>query len=114
MKYGVPLIIYKYQKEWSDKNIEHLRNGEDFPDIPLILITHSSPLAIGESMKFGNNTRAFAESVEEMWQSIMKEYLKFSRKSLWIQATNSTHYIHLTEPEIVINAVSKKFGNLQN
>ena len=63
-------------------------------------------------MKFGNNTRAFAESVEEMWQSIMKEYLKFSRKSLWIQATNSTHYIHLTEPEIVINAASRNFGNL--
>ena len=58
-------------------------------------------------MKFGNNTREFAKKVEDMWQDIMKEYLSFSDKSLWLRAEKSTHYIHLMEPETVIEAVKR-------
>jgi hypothetical protein len=36
----------------------------------------------------------------------MKEYLGYSKRAIWIQAKKSTHYIHLTEPEIVIESVN--------
>lgn len=99
--------VKEYEKAHEEENIKSLKSKGDFPDIPLILITHSSDLAIEESMKFGNNTREFAKKVEDMWQDIMKEYLSFSDKSLWLRAEKSTHYIHLTEPEIVIRSVEK-------
>jgi hypothetical protein len=52
-------------------------------------------------MKYGNNSREFATKVENIWQDIMKEYLNFSNKSIWIQAKNSSHYIHLTEQQLL-------------
>ena len=48
----------------------------------------------------------FAARIEQLWQEIMKEYLGYSKRAIWIQAKKSTHYIHLTEPEIVIESVN--------
>ncbi len=101
-------VIEEYELAHMDENIKHLQSKGQFPDIPLILVTHASNLAIQENMLFGNNTKEFAEKVENMWQQIMKEYLTFSTASQWISATKSTHYIHLTEPELVEDLVSKK------
>ncbi len=97
--------LEEYEKAHELDKIKLLMTGEGFPDIPLVLITHSSELAIKESMEFGNNSREFAFKIEEMWQAIMKEYLNFSKKSLWIQAEKSTHYIHLTQPELICNTL---------
>lgn len=58
--------------------------------------------AIEESIKFGGNSKEFASKIDQMWQDIMKEYLSFSSKSTYIQAEHSGHYIHLTEPELII------------
>lgn len=89
------------------ENLQGLTEKGDFPDIPLTLITHSSEFAIEESMKFGNNTRKFASKIEDMWQSIMKEYLNFSNNSTYLQAKHSGHYIHLTEPEIIVDEAER-------
>lgn len=48
---------------------------EDYPNIPIVLITHSSEEAIKENMEFGRNERSFAIRVEELWQDIMKDYM---------------------------------------
>lgn len=92
----------EYVLAHDKKEIQALENREGFPDIPLTLITHDSEFAIKESMEFGNNPREFAEAVEHMWQDIMKEYLTFSKKSKYIQAKSSGHYIHLSDRETVI------------
>ena len=89
------------------KNIQELMEKGNFPDIPLTLITHSSDFAIEESMKFGNNSLEFATRIEDMWQGIMKEYLNFSKEAVHLQAKHSGHYIHLTEPELIISEVEK-------
>lgn len=89
-----------------------LEKGE-FPDIPLTLITHSSAFAIEESMNFGNNTREFATKIEDMWQNLMSDYLAFSKESRYVQAEHSGHYIHLTEPELIVREVDRiAFPNL--
>lgn len=92
----------EYVLAHDKKEIQALEKKEGFPDIPLTLITHDSEFAIRESMQFGNNPREFAEAVENMWQDIMKEYLTFSKKSKYIQAKSSGHYIHLSDRETVI------------
>lgn len=95
----------EYMEAHTNSNIEYLKEKGDFPDIPLVLITHSSQTAIDENMKFGNNTREFAEKVEEIWQSLMKEYLAFSNNSLWMQAGISSHFIHLTESQLLFEGI---------
>ena len=45
--------------------------------------------------------------VEELWQEIMKDYLGYSKRSLWIHAKKGSHYIHLTEPEIIVESVNR-------
>ncbi|MBE6022969.1 MAG: alpha/beta hydrolase [Cellulosilyticum sp.] len=99
--------LAEYQTAHVERIVSPLSSKENFPNIPLVLVTHSSELAIQENMQFGNNTREFAEKIEEMWQNIMKEYLTFSERSYWIQAQKSTHYIHLTEPKLVLEALIK-------
>lgn len=97
--------LEEYEQAHKRENVDVLQKKDGFPDIPVILITHSSELAIKENMEFGHNTRAFAERVETMWQEQMKQYLEFSPQSVWIRAEKSTHYIHLMEPERVREAV---------
>lgn len=104
MDRGAATAVISSFKE-TEENISQLKEKGDFPDILLLLITHSSELAIEESMKFGNNTKEFATKVEDMWQDIMKEYLTFSSKSTWIQADKSSHFIHLTQSELLHEAI---------
>ena len=64
-----------------------------------------------ESMKFGNNSLEFATRIEEMWQGIMREYLDLSKEAMYLQPDHSSHYIHLTEPELIVREAE---GMMQN
>ena len=96
----------EYRLAHDDAALKNMVSKENYPDIPIILVTHSSEEAIKENMEFGGNSRPFAARIEQLWQEIMKEYLGYSKRAIWIQAKKSTHYIHLTEPEIVIESVN--------
>lgn len=37
----------------------------------------------------------------------MKEYLEFSPDAVCLQAGHSGHYIHLTEPELIVGAAEE-------
>ncbi|KXL52859.1 putative aminoacrylate hydrolase RutD [Anaerotignum neopropionicum] len=97
--------IAEYQLAHDEKNIPDLKKKGSFPDIPLILITHTPQLVEKEIMEFGGASKETAKKIEKIWQDIMKEYLAFSAKSQLIQAKKSCHFIHLTEPELLENAL---------
>ena len=42
-----------------------------------------------------------ADKVENLWQNIMKKYMRLSQRSEYITAPNSGHYIHLTDEELL-------------
>ena len=92
----------EYKLSHDENIIASLKEKNEFPDIPLVLITHSSEFCIKETMEFGGTTRQEAEKIEDIWQQIMKEYLNFSRESKYIQAKNSGHYIHLLKPNLIL------------
>ena len=96
----------EYRLAHDDATLKNMISKDNYPDIPIILVTHSSEEAIKENMEFGGNSRAFAVRIEQLWQEIMKEYLDYSERSVWNRAKKSTHYIHLTEPEIVVESVN--------
>ncbi|MDD6070549.1 MAG: alpha/beta hydrolase [Clostridiales bacterium] len=97
--------LEEYRLAHEEEEICQLKKKGDFPQIPIVLITHGSEFETKEIMEFGQNTKDFATKVEELWQSLMQEYLTFSEQSVLIRANNSGHYIHLTEFGIVLQGL---------
>ncbi len=97
--------IEEYRLAHEENEICRLKEKGDFPQIPIVLITHGSEFEIKEIMEFGQTTREFAVKVEELWQSLMQEYLTFSEQSVLLRAENSGHYIHLTDFEVILQAL---------
>lgn len=102
--------IAEYTLSHEDEKISELKTKGNFPEIPLVLLTHNSKICIEEIMYFGSTTKEVAEKVEQIWQNLMKEYLTFSERSRFIQAKKSSHYIHLTEVDIVELALIEILG----
>ena len=96
----------EYRLAHDDEALRNMVSKDKYPDIPIILVTHSSEESILENMEFGRNSRSFAVRIEQLWQEIMKVYLDYSERAIWMQAKKSTHYIHLTEPELIIESVN--------
>ena len=101
--------LEEYRLAHDEKEICPLKEKGDFPQIPIVLITHGSEFEIKEIMEFGQTTRDFAVKVEELWQSLMQEYLTFSEQSVLLRADNSGHYIHLTDFEVIMQALQKLY-----
>ena len=98
--------LEEYRLAHEASEIESLRTSADFPNVPLVLITHGSAFEIKEIMEFGQTSQEFAEKVEELWQSLMREYLSLGSHTLHLTAEQSGHYIHLTEPELLDKALA--------
>ncbi len=99
--------IEEYQLAHDTHEVGNLKTRAGFPDIPLVLITHASQVAIEETMYYGNMPKEGAAKVEALWQELMKECLSFSSKAKFIQAEKSSHFVHLTEPNLLWTALSE-------
>jgi pimeloyl-ACP methyl ester carboxylesterase len=71
-------------------------------------------------VKRGNGTaeqrsyiRELIRMADEKNKSLMKEFLKLSMKSKLVFATESGHFVQLTQPDIVVDGVKWVLGNLQ-
>ena len=92
--------------------ISELKSQNSFPQIPIRLITHSSELETKEIMEFGGLQYEEAQKIESIWQKIMQDYLLFSNDAELYEAKNSSHYIHLTDLDLISEVVSKNIGML--
>lgn len=97
--------LEEYRLAHEEKEICQLKEKGDFSQIPMVLITHGSEFEKKEIMEFGQTTKEFATKVEELWQFLMQEYLAFSEQSILLRANNSGHYIHLTDFEVIMQAL---------
>ncbi len=96
----------EYRLSHEESETDSLKSREGFPNIPLVLITHSSALYEKEIMAFGGTTIELARKIESIWQAIMKEYLSFSDRATYMEAKNSGHYMHLTEPGLLDKGIA--------
>lgn len=99
--------LEEYRLAHEENEICQLKEKGDFPQIPIVLITHGSEFETKEIMEFGQTTKEFATKVEELWQSLMQEYLTFSEQSILLRANNSGHYIHLTDFDVIMQALHR-------
>lgn len=97
--------IEEYKLAHDEKETAGLKNKDGFPNVPLVLITHSSNYEIKEIEEFGSAPKETAEKIENIWQSLMSEYLTFSTLNRHYKAKFSGHYIHLTEPDLIDKAL---------
>ncbi|RFU82064.1 alpha beta-hydrolase [Trichoderma arundinaceum] len=56
--------------------------------------------------------RELIKTVDEKSESLMKEFLKLSTKSELVFATESGHFVQMTQPDIVVNGVKWVLNNL--
>jgi pimeloyl-ACP methyl ester carboxylesterase len=83
--------------EYMQLSAKQVRDVRDpFPDLPLIVIAHDS-----WSRAQSPRTRRMARS----WLELQRELAGRGRHGELIIARNSGHYVHLEQPEIVIEAI---------
>lgn len=105
--YITALEEYKYtHNDEYTKDIINAVETTTLNSIPVKLITHSSEVYIHELEHYANIDSITAQKIETLWQKIMKKYLSTSCNSEHITAPNSGHYIHLTDLNILENAIA--------
>lgn len=93
--------MQEYLLSHDDATVSSLKSRDGFPNIPIHLITHTSEMAVKEIVDFGGLSYEAAWKIENIWQGLMREYLLFSDKSDFMQANHGSHYLHLTEADLV-------------
>ena len=83
-----------------------LEEKGDFPCVPLVLVLHDPVVMQAEIIKYGGADEAAARKVDELWCNLMKTYLQFSPRSACLQSQTASHMIHLTDPDILLQALT--------
>ena len=87
------------------KALAGLLEETETPMAPLTLVTHDSQLSIREIQQFGGAAQEQAGKIETLWQEIMGAYLTCAGKGERIWAEHSSHYIYLTDSDLVCKLV---------
>jgi pimeloyl-ACP methyl ester carboxylesterase len=77
-------------------------------NMPLALICHTPEVMQKEIVYYGGTDTQTAEKIDNLWLEIMRVYLNSSSDSHFLQAKNSGHFIHLTDPEVIWKAIKSK------
>lgn len=93
--------LAEYAAAHDSDHLTGFLDKENVPHIPVILITHDSDRSCREIQEFGGATEAQARKIEALWQKLMQAYLTCSTGGTLIHAEHSSHYIHLTDADLV-------------
>ena len=85
-----------------DKSGRDVSSAEDLGDLPIVSIKSKS------FFKPGLWTRLVPlKQVDRLRDQMHEELLKLSTRSEQLPANNSSHFVWIDEPELIINAVKK-------
>lgn len=83
-------------------------------DIPLIVLAAGlgleEELSAYDRHEFGITSEVVDRS-DAIWRSLQEDHVSRSTNGRLVVAENSTHYIHLDEPEVVIEAIQSLIGS---
>ncbi len=99
--------LEEYQLSHDETQLAYFKEFNRQVSAKFILITHSSSKLIEEYVSVLGVNKELAEKVENIWQKFMETMNKFSTNPEKLIATNSGHYIHLTDQEMVLNEIRK-------
>ncbi|HDP79319.1 MAG TPA: alpha/beta hydrolase [Spirochaetes bacterium] len=87
-------------------SLEELEKGRGLPGMPLALVTHSREAYFREMLFFGvpvDEARKIEALLEDSYRMLAIGYAPFTK----ITALKSSRNMHLTEPELIVEAVRK-------
>ncbi len=64
---------------------------------------------IAEIEYYGNTSNELAKKVDDLWQHIMEQMMYLSTNNKKVTAENSSHYIHLTDFDLVKEELEQLF-----
>ena len=99
--------ISEYSLSHQYGNLEVFQNQQNALDVPFVVVLHSSEKMIREIEYYGHTSKHLASKIEIIWQEIMEEMARFSSESRIVVAEDSSHYIHLTDSELVARIVGE-------
>ncbi|CAG0937076.1 4,5:9,10-diseco-3-hydroxy-5,9, 17-trioxoandrosta-1(10),2-diene-4-oate hydrolase [Thermoflexales bacterium] len=108
-----PTALEEYRQMHLPQNNLPLLTATGFPPIPLKVIYHTPQIIVDEIVKYGGLSNDQAWQVENLWEKLLREYLTLSPDSEWITTTQASHFIHMDEPELVLNVVKKLLAEIQ-
>lgn len=93
--------LAEYAAAHDMKQLAGLLDKGNRLNIPVILVTHNSDIAEKEIREFGGASETQAKKIEALWQEVMQTYLTCTPDGTLIRAENSSHYMHLTDSELI-------------
>lgn len=97
--------LSEYEAAHDVRQLTGLLNRKEPLPLRLTLVTHNSDISLREIQEFGGTSREQAQKIEELWQEIMASYLPCAASSEWVRAEHSSHYIHLTDPDLICSLI---------
>ena len=64
-------------------------------------MTNDPAISCREIREFGGASEEEARKIEMLWQEIMQAYLPCAVSGELVRAAHSSHYIHLTDPDLI-------------
>ena len=99
-----------------DESLAQVAESDDLGDIPLIVIAHglkNSEVIPAEVLEAYGITAEALDTFDEIWRGLQEDLTTRSTNSQLIVADESTHYIYLMQPDIVIDAVQELVDAVQ-
>ena len=100
-------MVDEYNQNRTPANSAEVRSAGEFPHVPLKVIYHSPHHMVKDMMRRGGLQHDDADEVELIWEQLTRGYLRLSPRSGWIVASESGHYIHLDQPDVVLSGIKE-------
>jgi pimeloyl-ACP methyl ester carboxylesterase len=88
-----------------DENNRNLLTPDGFPSVPVRVLYHTPRVIVDEIVQYGGLSPEKAQMVENLWETLIREYLSLGSESKWIVAENSGHFIHMGAPDLLTRTV---------
>lgn len=92
MRYAMAYEFYNYRQ-----SAEEVKQGGNFPDIPLLVLSRGKRV-------YPHNRKG--DLMEDLWMQLQSELTHLSHFSAHVVANKSGHFIHLDQPQLVIDSMA--------
>lgn len=111
-------ILEEYCEAHKDDNVVGMDKMKGFFGGQITVLCHDSEVIKKEIVDYGGLAESDAQLADDVWRELIREYCELSMQSEFIQVKHASHYIHMSNPDVVVtkckellmNAVPGNFG----
>lgn len=97
--------LNEYLQTRDPRNMIELKNSGSFPAVPLRVVVHNADKMREALVRWGDLSRDEADTVENLWQELMRAHAMLSPKGKIVSTGTASHLIHLTQPDVVVRTI---------